>query len=103
MQLQHYPVERLKNEILAIAGKHFDLKTHKLFFFGSRVTGRGSDRSDIDLGIEGLSEVPTKELLEFEEDLDNLPILYTVDTVDFNIVSQDFKEFAKRKIEVINE
>jgi len=49
MRLEHYPIEKLKKEILEIIGKHLDLNKYKIFFFGSRVTGKGNDRSDIDI------------------------------------------------------
>jgi septum formation topological specificity factor MinE len=40
MKLEHYPVEKLKEEILKILRKYLDLKHYRVFFFGSRVTGR---------------------------------------------------------------
>ncbi|MEK7189472.1 MAG: nucleotidyltransferase domain-containing protein [Patescibacteria group bacterium] len=52
-RLEYYPVEKLKKELKDIAAKYLDLKKYHLFFFGSRVTGKGSERSDIDVGIEG--------------------------------------------------
>jgi septum formation topological specificity factor MinE len=39
MKLEHYPVEKLKEEILKILSKYLDLSQYKVFFFGSRVKG----------------------------------------------------------------
>jgi septum formation topological specificity factor MinE len=38
MKLKHYPLKKLKKEILEIVGKYLDLKEYKVFFFGSRVS-----------------------------------------------------------------
>ena len=102
MKLQHYPADTLKSQILEIAGHHLDLNRHKLFFFGSRTTGKGSDRSDIDIGILGQKPVPLSKMADIETALENLPLLYKIEVVDFVRVSEKFKEVALQKIEPIN-
>lgn len=101
MRLEHYPVEKLKKEILAIVGKHLDLQHYRVFFFGSRVAGNGTDRSDIDIGIEGLEPVPFGIVLDMKEELKELPTLYKIDVVDFTGASKDFREVASKDIELI--
>jgi len=101
MRLEYYPVDKLKKEILEILGKYLDLSKYKVFFFGSRVSGSGDSRSDIDIGIES-PEIPAYVKLEIEEELENLPILYKIDFVDFNNVSDKFKKVAKEHIEYLN-
>ncbi len=101
MKLEHYPVEKLKKEIKEIIGKHIDLNQYQIFFFGSRVTGRGSERSDIDIGIEGVREVPAIAFMDIKEELEQLPILYKIDVVDFKNLSGEFYKVAKEKIEPI--
>jgi predicted nucleotidyltransferase len=101
MRLEYYPVDKLKKEILEILGKYLDLSKYKVFFFGSRVSGSGDSRSDIDIGIEG-PEISAYAKLEIEEELENLPILYKIDFVDFNNVDEDFKKIAKKYVEYIN-
>ena len=101
MKLEHYPAEKLKEEILKILGKYLDLSQYKVFFFGSRVKGNADERADIDIGIEG-PEIPSHIKLEIEEELENLPILYKIDFVDFNNVDEDFKKIAKKYVEYIN-
>ncbi len=100
-RLEYYPVEKLKKELKDIAAKYLDLKKYHLFFFGSRVTGKGSERSDIDVGIEGTKPVPIAALSSIKEEIENLPILYKIEIVDFANVSSDFKKVAKKKIEKI--
>ncbi len=102
MQLQHHPINTLKQDILQIAGRHLDTRIYKMFFFGSRVTDLKNDRSDIDVGINGPKPLSFSTLASIEADLVNLPILYKIEVVDFNRVSKKFQEVALQKIEPIN-
>ena len=103
MRLEYYPVEKLKKEILNIVGKHLDLSKYKVFFFGSRVTGKGDDRSDVDVGIEGKEPVPTTAMGAIQEVLFNdIETLYKIDLVDFSEVDEKFKQVAKEKVEYLN-
>jgi len=102
MRLKFYSVENLKKQILEIIGKYLDLNCYKVFFFGSRVSGKGDERSDIDIGIEGPKPIPTKIMGKIEEEIEQLPILYKIDVVDFKKVSPKFKKVAKEKIEMLN-
>jgi len=101
MNLQHYPPEKLKADLLAIVGRRLDLAKYRLFYFGSRVTNKGDDHSDIDVGVEGPAPVPAAILDGIKEDLVNLPVVYKIDLVDFASVSEDFKKVALASIEVI--
>ncbi|MBU6414642.1 nucleotidyltransferase domain-containing protein [Patescibacteria group bacterium] len=101
MRLEHYPVEQLKKEILAIVGAHLDLSQYRVFFFGSRVSGKGTDRSDIDIGIEG-PYISSGVLLDIQEAIEELPTLYKIEVVDFKRVAPIFKEVALQDIESIN-
>ncbi len=101
MQLKHYPVQELESEIKAIIGQKLDLNEYELFYFGSRVTDRGDEHSDIDIGIKGPKKVPLNILSEIEEDIEWIPTLYSIDVVDFNSVSDDMKSVALEKIEKI--
>lgn len=102
MRLEHGSEEKLKKDVLRIIGKYLDLSNHKVFVFGSRVTGKGDDRSDIDIGIEGEKEVPLVTMGKIKDETDDLPTLYKIDVVDFYSLSDKFKEVAKEKIEIIN-
>ncbi|MBI3607438.1 MAG: nucleotidyltransferase domain-containing protein [Nitrospirae bacterium] len=103
MKLEHYPVERLKKDLLAIFGKHLNLRTYRVFFFGSRVQGKGTDRSDVDVGIEGPEPVPAAQwaAIQDEDEVEDIPTLYKVDLVDFGRVVPQFREVAFQHIEPI--
>ena len=103
MKLEFYPEEKLKREILNIAGKYLDLNKYRVFFFGSRIANKGTERSDIDIGIEGPEPLPSKTLSLMEEEIENLPILHKIEIVDFKKVSLDFYEVAIQNIEMIND
>lgn len=102
MKLKFYPIKKLRKEILTIIGKYLDLKKYKVFFFGSRVERRGSERSDIDIGIEGPKAIPLEIFAKIKEEIDEIPTLYKIDIVDFKKVGKDFYKVAKRHIEEIN-
>lgn len=101
MKLKYYPPQKLKEEILKIIGQYLDLQKYKIFFFGSRVKGSASERSDIDIGIEGPNEIPASIELKIKEELEKIPTLYKLELVDFKKVSDKFKKIAKQHIEYV--
>ncbi len=102
MEIEHYSEGRLKKEILAIISKHLDVNKYKVFFFGSRVDGSCNTYSDIDLGIIGPNRISSDAFLDIQEEIENLPILYKVDVVDFKRTSEDFRKIALKDSEVLN-
>lgn len=103
MHLVHIPQDEFKKTISKVVFNYLDPKSYKLFVFGSRATGRGSDNSDIDIGIEGPRAIPGHLKLEIEEAIDKLNVLYPIDLVDFKAVSNVFYKNAKSHVEYINE
>jgi len=101
MRLEHYPLEKLKKEILEIVGKYLDLSKYRVFFFGSRVDNKGNERSDIDVGVEGDEKIPGAVLSAIREEIDDLQTLYKIEVVDFKNVSRDFYKVASKNIEEI--
>jgi predicted nucleotidyltransferase len=102
MRLEHYSEQKLKSEIRKIFGRYLDLRRYRIFFFGSRVADFNSERSDIDIGIEGPEEIPGNIMIEIREEIDNLPTLYRFDIVDFGNVSTKFRDAAMRHREYVN-
>lgn len=101
MNLEFYPFQELRKKILEIIGKYLDIKTWKVFFFGSRVKGNNFPSSDIDVGIEGPGELSPKIKFEIEEELERIPTLYQFDLVDFKTLPDDFKREALKHIEYV--
>lgn len=102
MRLEHQLAEELGKQILGILGKYLDLKKYKVFFFGSRITNTGREGSDIDVGIEG-PIIPRIALSKIEEEIEDLPTLYTIEIVDFSRVTPTFKKVAKQHMELVSQ
>lgn len=95
--------DRIKEQIIEIIKKWLKLPHYRVFYFGSRVAGKGGERSDIDIGIEAPEPIPGGAMTQIRWELDELPILQKIDVVDFKTVSKEFKEVALQNIEVIYE
>ena len=101
-----YLPEKLKDtlttDIEKIVSKYIESGSgYKLFFFGSRVTGKHAERSDIDVGIKGTKPLPSSKFNAIKEKLQNLPTLYRIEFVDFSNVSEDFRRVSLAKIHLI--
>ncbi|MBI4142702.1 nucleotidyltransferase domain-containing protein [Candidatus Uhrbacteria bacterium] len=103
MRLEHYDVEKLKRELLGLIGTYVDLRTHRVFFFGSRVADNAFERSDIDVGIEGPEAIPDVTMWAIGEAVQSIPTFYKIDVVDFHAVSQEFRTVALQHVESFNE
>lgn len=102
MRLEHYPLEKLKKEILEIVDRHVDTRVYRVFFFGSRVSEKGTDRSDIDVGIDGPDEISPAAWAAIQEEVEEIPTLYTIDVVDFRRVAPKFREVALQAVEPLS-
>lgn len=94
MRIEHYSLTKLKKEVAGIIAKYLDISKYKVFFFGSRVSSKGNEYSDIDIGIEGPEEIPYEIMAEIKEDIENLQTLYKIEIVDFKKVSSDFQQVS---------
>ena len=94
-------IEELKEKTIEIVRQELKGLSYKAFFFGSRIAGTASPRSDLDLGIEGHNPVPTEILRTIRTRISALRTLYMVDVVDFYLLSTDFKKVAKTHIQEI--
>jgi uncharacterized protein len=94
MQIQNKSEQEIRKIVTSTISKHLDIDSYEVFIFGSRATNKGSDRSDIDIGIKGEHEISNIVLGKIKEDFDNLNILYKFDVVDFSTVSEDFEQVA---------
>jgi predicted nucleotidyltransferase len=102
MKMKHYDRKKLNRKILNIFSRYINLTDFRIFYFGSRLNEKCDDRADIDIGIEGKNEISFLTLTQIRSDIEELPILYKIDVVDFNKTSPEFKKVALQKIEVID-
>ena len=101
MKLQHYNSEKFKEDIKNIMIDINLPADYRVFVFGSRVSENCTKRSDIDLGISGKKKIDTLLKNKIESKLNDLPILYKLDFVDFFDVSKNFKKKALKNVEYI--
>ena len=71
----------------------------KIFLFGSRARKDNIPQSDIDIAIDNNNKIEFSILSKIKEDVEESSIPYFVDIIDFNNVSEDFKnQITKNKI-----
>lgn len=75
----------------------------EIFLFGSRVQGTADVRSDFDIGIRSSRPLDGREMAAIRDRLEQLPILQTIDVVDFSQVSPAFQSVAMRDRIVVYE
>ena len=90
--------EAIKRVIL----KAFESIDTDIFLFGSRATGDETRASDYDIGYYSVVQLSASFIVNLQENLDELPIPYHVELVDFKKVPADFEKIAigDRKVEV---
>jgi predicted nucleotidyltransferase len=74
---------------------------YEVWVFGSRVTGKSWEYSDIDIALKSESKIEV-EIIESLHDIfgeSNLPI--TVDIIDLNSISDEFRKIIEENYEVI--
>ena len=73
---------------------------YKIFLFGSRAKWNYKNNSDYDIWILWEKKIDFIKLIRLKSKLNELP--YIIDIVDFQTVSDDFKEIALKKIKKWN-
>ncbi len=85
--------------ISAILKKNLAGLNYRAFIFGSQANLTELKRSDIDIGLIGNEPISPKYLAAIEEEIENLPMLYKIDLVNFNEVDECFKTIALKNAE----
>lgn len=70
---------------------------HRIILFGSRAKGTATERSDIDIAVSGVAAC---DIFELEEELEDIPTLYTIDLVDLDtcknqLLLEDIKQYGR--------
>lgn len=95
--------EKINDLIINSVRHNLPFDHYRIFYFGSRVSGRASSRSDLDVGIEAGRKIPLNALTKIKDELENIPVLQKIDLVDFSRVPEDFAIEARKDIMVIYE
>lgn len=91
-------IEQILDEITDICGKY---NASKVILFGSRAKGTARDTSDIDIAVAG-----AERFAELEEEIENIPTLYTVDLVNLDtckntLLLEDIEEYGRKIFEKV--
>jgi predicted nucleotidyltransferase len=69
---------------------------YKVVVFGSRATGKARKYSDVDVALIGNRPVPGRTAALLNEALDESPLPYTVDVVDFSLAGDAMRSEIER-------
>ena len=72
---------------------------YRAFIFGSQANLTELKRADIDVGLIGEEAISPQHFAIIIKEIENLPMLYKVDLVNFNEVSDGFKTVALKNVE----
>ena len=75
----------------------------RVVIFGSRASGTGTERSDIDIGVDAGHTLAPELMVRLRDALDALPILQKTDVVDLATVTSEFRRIALAKVVVLLE
>ena len=66
----------------------------KISVFGSRYKGTYKEYSDLDLAIEGAEKIPFEEMSKIKDAFEESDLNFSVDIIDLNGISKEFKEIV---------
>ena len=72
----------------------------KVFIFGSRVRGDNCTASDVDIGYIPKDNFDERKITFLKDRFEDSTIPYKVEVINFNSVSEDFRNEALKDIEI---
>jgi len=73
--------------------------SYRAFIFGSQANRAELIRSDIEVGILADDEIPAINMFKIGIAIEDMPMLYKIDLVDFKQVTEKFKSVALQNVE----
>jgi uncharacterized protein len=92
--------ENVFKGIISVVQKYFD--PSRIILFGSRSEGKARRESDFDIAIDNAKPTP-KKMNQFQEDLDKVTGLYSVDVIYLREVTPEFRNIVLETGKVIYE
>jgi predicted nucleotidyltransferase len=88
---------RVEEVIAEITQRCKNYGAKRIILFGSRAKGTATERSDIDIAVAGVASC---DIYELQEELEDIPTLYTIDLVDLDtcknqLLLEDIKEYGR--------
>jgi predicted nucleotidyltransferase len=91
--------DQIKKWLKVTLAEHLDGVNYRAFIFGSQANRDALVRSDIDVGILADGRISAINLHKITNAIENLPMLYNIDLVDFSDVDDQFKSVALKNVE----
>lgn len=93
-------ISEYKNRFLKIIFKYLNKDDCAVILFGSHANNNAHKFSDIDLMLMCKNKISATDFLNIKEELNN-EVIYDVDIVDFNEVSDNIKkDFFSKRMEI---
>lgn len=70
----------------------------EIYAFGSRVTGKAKQYSDVDIALKSKEKIDPNKLNKINIELENTTIPYEVDVLDLNSISDNFKNCIEKDL-----
>jgi predicted nucleotidyltransferase len=83
----------ISDKHLAIIKNILRKYNYSFYLFGSRITDKAKQFSDVDLFYT--DDIPIKHLLQLEEEFENSDLPYKVDLVDYNKCDHEFQAIMR--------
>ena len=83
--------------------KHIPKNKYNIFLFGSRARKKHRFAADIDIGIQGKEPIDQNLIYKIKDEIEESVVPFNVDIIDFNNVSNEFKEEALKNIKIWNQ
>jgi predicted nucleotidyltransferase len=70
--------------VIKILRTHLPVTDYDIYFFGSRVNGTSTEKSDLDVLIKGKKLAPLEKIALINEAMENSNLTFKVDVLDFH-------------------
>jgi predicted nucleotidyltransferase len=87
--------------IKEVLDKNLSGVSYNAFVFGSQANKTSLSRSDIDVGITSNDTITSLQLSNIYADIEELPMLYKIDLVNFKEADDQFKSVALKNVEML--
>ena len=90
-----------KDRLLLIQILATQIPEYTVIAYGSRISGKSHQGSDLDLVIIGDEKIPLQKIWKLKEVFEDSNLPFTVDVLDWNAIPVNFRKNIKKKFEVI--
>ena len=87
--------------IKQVLDKNLSDISYRAFIFGSQANKTTLGRSDIDIGITSNDNITSLQLSNIQADMEQLPMLYKIDLINFSEADDQFKSVALKNTETL--